>query len=58
MLAKSNVQYPFALNMPFLDDIPIPHEGTSIDLSYPRFRSWVESDGKSNKDWYLYPAQQ
>lgn len=58
VLAKSDVQYPFALNMPFLEDIPIPHEGTGIDISYPRFRSWVESDGKSNKDWYLYPAQQ
>lgn len=58
VLSKNYMEYPFALSMPFLDDIPIPHEGTAIDISYPKFRSWVESDGKSNKDWYLYPAQQ
>lgn len=57
VLAKNDTQYPFALNMPFLEDIPIPQEGVKIDDSYPRFRSWVESDGKSNKDWYLYPAR-
>lgn len=43
--------------MPFLENIPIPDEGVKIDDSYPKFRSWVESDGKTNKDWYLYPAK-
>lgn len=57
VLAKNDTQYPFALNMPFLENIPIPDEGVKIDDSYPKFRSWVESDGKTNKDWYLYPAK-
>lgn len=57
VLAKNDKQYPFALNMSFLGDMPVPTEGVTIDDSYPKFRSWVESDGKSNKDWYLHPAQ-
>ena len=57
VLAKNDTQYPFVLNMPFLENIPIPDEGVKIDDSYPKFRSWVESDGKTNKDWYLYPAK-
>lgn len=55
-MAKNEKQYPFALNMPFMQTISIPAEGTNIDVSYPKFRNWVESDGKNNKDWYLYPA--
>ena len=54
---KNDKQYPFALNMSFMTDFPIPQEGKHIDDSYPKFRNWVESDGKSNKDWYLYPAK-
>lgn len=56
VLQKNEKQYPFALNMPFMQEVPIPAEGTNIDISYPKFRNWVESNGKSNKDWFLYPA--
>lgn len=57
VLVKEGKQYPFALNMSFMTDFPIPQEGKHIDDSYPRFRSWMESDGKSDKDWYLHPAK-
>lgn len=49
-------QYPFALNMPSVMDMPVPNEGVNIDITYPDFRGWVESNGKNNKDWYLKPA--
>lgn len=57
VLVKEGKQYPFALNMSFMTDFPIPQEGKHIDDSYPRFRSWMESDGKNDKDWYLHPAK-
>lgn len=57
VLVKEGKQYPFALNMAFMTDFPIPEEGKHIDDSYPKFRNWMESDGKNNKDWYLYPAE-
>lgn len=56
VMNRNENQYPFALNMPFIDNIPAPEEQVNIDTSYPKFRSWVESEGKSNKDWYLYPV--
>lgn len=47
---------PFALNMP-VNDFPIPAEGERIDVSYPKFASWVKSEGKQNKDWYKHPKK-
>lgn len=47
---------PFALNMP-VDEFPIPEESVRIDESYPKFATWVKSDGKQAKDWYKYPKK-
>lgn len=45
---------PFALNIPVVD-MPIPKEKIRIDESYPKFASWVKSNGKQDKDWYRHP---
>lgn len=50
-------QYPFALDLPFISDMPVPTESAHIDVTYPEFRNWVESKGQTNKDWYLKPLK-
>lgn len=45
---------PFALNVPVVD-MPIPEEKIRIDESYPKFATWVKSNGKQAKDWYKHP---
>lgn len=54
--------YPFALEINWdlskygsFSQFMIPKETKSIDLSYPDFTKWVDSNGKTNKDWFLYP---
>lgn len=47
---------PFALNMP-ISEFPIPEEGVRIDESYPKFATWVKSNGTQAKDWYKYPKK-
>ncbi len=32
-----------------------PYESASIFTAYPKFKGWYESDGTTNKDWYLSP---
>lgn len=53
--------YPFALeiNSSALDnfDFVIPQEKNGIENTYPDFTKWVNSNGKSNTDWYLYPKK-
>lgn len=50
--------YPFALNLVWkseygeLKDFIIPEERKTIDVTYPEFNTWVESNGKDNLDWY------
>lgn len=53
---------PFAINMPISDEIQRElieklkdpkNEKTRIDVLYPRFASWVKSNGKKDKDWYI-----
>lgn len=48
---------PFALNMP-ISDFPIPEEGIRIDESYPKFATWVKSNGTEAKDWYKHPRKE
>ena len=48
---------PFALNMP-ISEFPIPEEGVRIDESYPKFATWVKSNGAQAKDWYKYPKKE
>lgn len=49
-------QHPYAANVP-TQNYQIVTELMVIDNFYPNFTKWVESDGKTNTDWYLHPAQ-
>ena len=52
----TEIAYPFAINLPTID-YKISIEGRSIDKSYPKFKSWADSKGDQDKDWYLYPEE-
>lgn len=52
----TELAYPFAINLPTID-YKISIEGRSIDKSYPKFKSWADSKGDQDKDWYLYPEE-
>lgn len=47
--------YPFAINMLGVtaDQFVIPAETKAVDETYPKFKNWVESSGKNDKDWYI-----
>lgn len=54
--------YPFALDL--ISAIPgdypvfaIPVEKKPIDYTYPKFNTWVESNGVDAKDWYTKPEK-
>jgi hypothetical protein len=49
----SDEKFPFAIHIP--TSYVVPTEMTRIDIFYPKFNAWVQSDGKTNTDWYLYP---
>ena len=51
------MQLPFALNIPNVANIGVPKEYQRIDVTYPQFKGWVESNGSKNKDWYLHPVE-
>lgn len=57
IVSRWNNQFPFALNLVGVNDFPMPVEGQRIDKAYPRFKDWVNSGGKNNKDWYKYRAE-
>lgn len=57
IVSRWNNQFPFALNLVGVNDFPMPVEGQRIDKAYPRFKDWVNSGGKNNKDWYKHPAK-
>lgn len=42
---------PFAIYLP-VKDFPIPDESVRIDEAYPKFKSWMQSNGTKDKDWY------
>lgn len=63
-----NIYYVRAGNYPFAFDIRwdsskhgsptkfvVPEEKLSIEKTYPKFVNWVESNGKKDVDWFLYP---
>lgn len=57
----SQNQMPFAIDMAFDSDeemagYVIPKETEHINRYYPGFMKWVQSGGKTNKDWYLHPV--
>lgn len=45
-------QMPFAINLPGVKEFPIPEEQEKISDTYPRFTSWIASNGKTDTDWY------
>ncbi len=51
-------KYPFAIMIPGLKNgawtFTPAVETVSIDIEYPDFAKWVESEGKTNGDWYKY----
>lgn len=53
----SDAKYPFAIHLAELDSFIVSSEMESIDKAYPKFNSWVESNGALDKDWYLYPVE-
>lgn len=48
----SSSNYPFAINLVDAEKFRT-EERELIDKSYPRFVSWVVSNGSKDKDWYL-----
>lgn len=51
----SDASFPFGLNLSGCLNYIIPGETNRIDIVYPRFKSWVESGGTHDNDWYVRP---
>lgn len=56
--------YPFAIKLTGIksatEPVPgfvVPIEQKAIDVTYPDFIKWVESNGTDSKDWYLHPSK-
>lgn len=45
-------KYPFAFHLSDVGEYST-QEGKSVDKIYPKFASWVESNGTKDKDWYM-----
>lgn len=45
-------KYPFAFHLSDVGEYST-QEGKSVDKTYPKFASWVESNGTKDKDWYM-----
>lgn len=45
-------KYPFAFHLSDVGEYST-QEGKSVDKKYPKFASWVESNGTKDKDWYM-----
>ncbi len=51
-------QYPFAIHLAGVtNEFIVPLESKTIDVTYPRYINWVESNMTQDKDWYLYPEK-
>ena len=44
-------KYPFAINIPIMG-FKLSSEQKPIDETYPKFRTWADSNGTKDKDWY------
>lgn len=44
--------YPFAIDLSGVDSFDCPGERECIGDAYPRFKTWAESKGTQDKDWY------
>lgn len=56
--------YPFAIKLTGIksatEPVPgfvVPIEHKAIDVTYPDFIKWVESNGANSTDWYLHPSK-
>lgn len=45
--------YPFAIDLAGIDEFAFPAEMQCISEAYPRFNTWVETQGQEAKDWYV-----
>ena len=43
--------YPFAIDIPIKNFVPVS-ESKHIDVEYPKFKSWADSNGSKDHDWY------
>lgn len=50
-------RYPFAIDLADATGFN-SSEQKAIDVTYPDFIKWVESNGKECADWYLHPSKQ
>lgn len=50
-------RYPFAIDLAGATGFN-SSEHKAIDVTYPDFIKWVESNGKECADWYLHPSKQ
>lgn len=48
----SDSKYPFAIHLSDVEEYSTI-EKEAVDKTYPRFASWVESNGAKDKDWYM-----
>lgn len=48
----SDAKYPFAIHLSDATTYSTT-EGERVDVTYPKFASWVESNGTKDKNWYL-----
>lgn len=58
---RATGNYPFAIHMPYVTDLGAflsrKYEMISIENAFPKYTSWVQSNGTLDKDWYLYPVK-
>lgn len=53
---KRDGSFPFAIDIPMLN-FNLATEKMRIDEEYPKFRTWVDSNGAEGADWYLIKGQ-
>lgn len=53
----SEQMFPFALHIYGDNNFINKEESVRIDLTYPKYKNWVEKNGKEDADWYKFPAE-
>ncbi|MCH4155668.1 MAG: LruC domain-containing protein [Muribaculaceae bacterium] len=57
---RTSGNYPFAILMPGVTDLGdflnAKYEAQPINVTFPKYNTWVTSGGTQNKDWYNYPV--
>lgn len=52
-VSGTNNKFPFAIHLDGVDSFDYKIERQSIDITYPNYSKWVDSDMTEYKDWYL-----